>query len=44
MARLKQAKDEAEREIASYRALREAEFWKKVETSGDFNFVLFLDK
>jgi V-type H+-transporting ATPase subunit G len=43
MARLKQAKDEAEREIASYRALREAEFQKKVETSGDFNFVLFLD-
>ncbi|XP_057867790.1 V-type proton ATPase subunit G1 [Cryptomeria japonica] len=34
--RLKQAKEEAEREIAAYRAQRESEFRKKVaESSGD---------
>ncbi|KAF6139723.1 hypothetical protein GIB67_006671 [Kingdonia uniflora] len=36
MARLKEAKDEAEKEIAQYRAQMEAGFQKKVsETSGD---------
>ncbi|XP_050116893.1 V-type proton ATPase subunit G1-like isoform X1 [Malus sylvestris] len=36
MARLKQAKDEAEREIAEYRAHVESEFQKKVQaSSGD---------
>ncbi|KAF8377086.1 hypothetical protein HHK36_030459 [Tetracentron sinense] len=36
MARLKQAKDEAEKEIAEYRAHVEAEFQKKLaESSGD---------
>ncbi|CAA7409127.1 unnamed protein product [Spirodela intermedia] len=36
LARLKQAKDEAEKEIAEYRAQVEAEFQKKVlESSGD---------
>uniref|UniRef100_A0ACD5UU55 Uncharacterized protein n=1 Tax=Avena sativa TaxID=4498 RepID=A0ACD5UU55_AVESA len=35
-ARLRQAKEEAEREIAEYRAQMEAEFQKKLaETSGD---------
>ncbi|MCO5613524.1 hypothetical protein L7F22_067801 [Adiantum nelumboides] len=35
-ARLKQAKEEAEREVAEYRAQREAEFRKKLsESSGD---------
>ncbi|CAN4096189.1 unnamed protein product [Withania somnifera] len=35
-ARLKQAKDEAEKEIAEFRAYMEAEFQRKVEqTSGD---------
>uniref|UniRef100_A0A0C9S606 V-type proton ATPase subunit G n=1 Tax=Wollemia nobilis TaxID=56998 RepID=A0A0C9S606_9CONI len=35
-ARLKQAKEEADKEIAAYRAQREREFRKKVaETSGD---------
>ncbi|CAI9091058.1 OLC1v1025977C1 [Oldenlandia corymbosa var. corymbosa] len=35
-ARLKQAKDEAEKEIAEFRAQMEAEFQRKVaETSGD---------
>ncbi|XP_078428628.1 V-type proton ATPase subunit G1-like [Wolffia australiana] len=36
LARLKQAKDEAEKDIAEYRAQVEAEFQKKVlESSGD---------
>ncbi|KAF8394988.1 hypothetical protein HHK36_018927 [Tetracentron sinense] len=36
LARLKQAKDEAEKEIAEYRAQMEAEFQRKVaESSGD---------
>ncbi|XP_008799249.1 V-type proton ATPase subunit G [Phoenix dactylifera] len=36
MARLKQAKEEAEKEIAEYRAQMEAEFQRKVaESSGD---------
>ncbi|OVA10146.1 Vacuolar (H+)-ATPase G subunit [Macleaya cordata] len=36
MARLKQAKEEAEKEIAEYRAQMEADFQKKLaETSGD---------
>ncbi|PIA49264.1 hypothetical protein AQUCO_01300250v1 [Aquilegia coerulea] len=36
MARLKQAKEEADREIAQYRAQMEAEFQKKLaESSGD---------
>ncbi|KAG1347074.1 hypothetical protein COCNU_06G009030 [Cocos nucifera] len=36
MARLKQAKEEAEKEIAQYRAQMEAEFQRKVaESSGD---------
>ncbi|XXG89577.1 hypothetical protein AAC387_Pa12g1545 [Persea americana] len=36
MARLKQAKEEADKEIAEFRAQMEAEFQKKVaETSGD---------
>ncbi|KAI3983357.1 hypothetical protein MKX01_013424, partial [Papaver californicum] len=36
MTRLKQAKEEAEREIAQYRAQVEADFQKKLEeTSGD---------
>nr|AEQ39051.1 putative vacuolar ATP synthase subunit G1 [Wolffia arrhiza] len=36
LARLKQAKDEAEKEVAEYRAQVEAEFQKKVlESSGD---------
>lgn len=36
MARLKQAKEEAEREIAQYRAQTEHEFQKKLaESSGD---------
>ncbi|TQD80404.1 hypothetical protein C1H46_034048 [Malus baccata] len=33
MARLKQAKDEAEREIAEYRAHVESEFQKKVQAA-----------
>ncbi|KAH9304091.1 hypothetical protein KI387_008495, partial [Taxus chinensis] len=36
IARLRQAKEEAEKEIAAYRAQRENEFRKKVaESSGD---------
>uniref|UniRef100_A0A803PA37 V-type proton ATPase subunit G n=1 Tax=Cannabis sativa TaxID=3483 RepID=A0A803PA37_CANSA len=35
LARLKQAKEEAEREIAEYRAQVELDFQKKVASSGD---------
>ncbi|KAJ7532883.1 hypothetical protein O6H91_13G023900 [Diphasiastrum complanatum] len=36
MARLRQAKEEAEREVAAYRAQRESEFRKKLaQSSGD---------
>eukprot|EP00262_Sarcandra_glabra_P018287 TRINITY_DN64_c0_g1_i1.p1 TRINITY_DN64_c0_g1~~TRINITY_DN64_c0_g1_i1.p1 ORF type:complete len:111 (-),score=29.21 TRINITY_DN64_c0_g1_i1:294-626(-) len=41
LARLKQAKEEAEKEIAQYRAQMEAEFQKKVaQSSGDIGSTL----
>lgn len=43
MARLKQAKDEAEREVAQYRANMEAEYQKKV-TEVKPNPVAFIIK